>query len=195
MQFTDIGGNVFVMAQQFDLIEEKHFVLPSPTIFNANQGLPVDVINQIYNAADAVFTPTLGEGWGLSLTEAMATKTPIIAPDNTSITEILADNRGYLVPSGDNPSAFTTKENDNERIRPTMNVEKAADALEKIMQGKKPDVEAAYKWATALSWKNICEKEWRNIISEAAAAKSVITTKSAPPMNRAERRRMEKEKR
>lgn len=193
MQFSDIGGNCFVMAQQLDMVEETYFALPSPTVFNANQGLPVDVINQIYNAADVIFTPTLGEGWGLSLTEAMATKTPIIAPNNTSITEILADNRGVLVPSGADPTAFITKENDNERIRPIMDVEKAADAIQAIAAGKLPDIEGAYKWATALSWKNICS-QWKEIIDRAAASNYVLT-ESAMPMGRAERRALERQRR
>lgn len=186
MQMSDHGGNILVMAQQMGLELEKDFMLPHPRTFQANHGLPVDIVNLIYNASDMVFTPTLGEGWGLSLTEAMATKTPIVGPRNTSVQEILADNRGYLVDTGDNPSAWFVQANDLERIRPLLNVEKAADAIERIMNGEKPDIDAAYAWVQQYTWEAIC-KEWIALIDEAAEA-----SRQASQPNRATRRKAKK---
>lgn len=196
MQHADIGGNIFVMADQLGLKNEEDFVCPSPKVFSANQGLPVETLNLLYNAADCVFTPTLGEGWGLSMTEGMATKTPIVAPNNTSLTEMLDKNRGVLVPCGNNPSMFVTKENDNERIRPVMDVELAADAIEEIMKGNLPDIEAAFKWAKSLSWKNICEQQWLPLFEEAteAAAMANKDFDKPTPINREQRRAMKKSK-
>lgn len=194
MQYEDVGGNIFSMAAQLGLTDSNDFFVPSPKIFTANQGMPVETVNMIYNAADCVFTPTLGEGWGLSVTEAMATKTPVVAPANTSLNEMLADNRGMLVPSGNNPSMFTVQVNDNERIRPIMDVTAAADAIEAVMDGNGPDIEGAYKWATALSWERLCQ-DWIKIINRAANASK--TENSQPVINqfmtRADRRRLERE--
>ncbi|NCY12365.1 MAG: glycosyltransferase, partial [Burkholderiaceae bacterium] len=52
----------------------------------------------MYNASDLYVTTTLGEGWGLTLTEAMATRTPVICPISTSFIE-MTDNgkRVYAV--------------------------------------------------------------------------------------------------
>ena len=185
MQHSDVGGNIFVMMDQLGL-EREDVILPHPDIFNANQGLPVSILNQIYNAADMVLTTTLGEGWGLSITEAFATKTPIVGPDNTSLTEIMADNRGILVPSGDSPSMWKMDMNDNERIRPLMDVEAATDAIEDVMDGKNlPNLEAAYTWAASNSWESIC-KLWVQMIDGAA---EVAAQANAPiKLNRAQKR-------
>ena len=185
MQHADIGGNIFVMCDQLG-IDRNDVVLPHPNVFNANQGLPVETLNQIYNGADMILTTTLGEGWGLSITEAFATKTPIVGPNNTSLTEIMADNRGVLVPSGHTPSLWHVDQMDMERLRPLMDVELAADAIEDLMDGKNlPDVEAAYKWAQSNSWENVC-KLWLQVIDGAA---EVAYQANAPALpNRAQRR-------
>lgn len=195
MQHSDAGGNILVMAEQFGLNVEEDFGVPNPAIFSANQGLPIEAVNWIYNASDAVFTPTLGEGWGLSLTEAMATKTPIIAPANTSINEILADGRGILIPCGDTPSNWIVKEMDNERMRPLMNVMAAADAIEKLMKGEElSDLQAAWEWVQKLSWGAIA-KQWVPIIDAAAAeTKSFVpAVQDSEFMSRAQRRKFERD--
>ena len=63
-------------------------------------GVPIEALNAVYNCADVFFTTTLGEGWGLTMTEAMSAGTPVIAPDNSSIPEILGGDRlrGYVYP-------------------------------------------------------------------------------------------------
>jgi len=63
-------------------------------------GVPIEALNAIYNCADVFFTTTLGEGWGLTMTEAMSAGTPVVAPDNSSIPEILGGDgiRGYVYP-------------------------------------------------------------------------------------------------
>ena len=42
----------------------------------------------LYNAADLYLTTSLGEGWGLGVTEAMACHTPVAMPCHTSLKEI-----------------------------------------------------------------------------------------------------------
>ena len=51
---------------------------------------PVDdeVLAGLYNAADLYLTTSLGEGWGLGVTEAMACHTPVAMPRHTSLAEI-----------------------------------------------------------------------------------------------------------
>ena len=200
MQYEDSGGNIFTIANQLGLGKEYEFFLPSPKIFNANQGMPIEDVNRIYNAADLVLSTTLGEGWGLSMTEAMATKTPVVAPDNTSFSEMGAMNRVKLIPSGADPSMWIVKEQDNERIRPLMDVKAAADAIEAIMDGKeKPNVEAAFQWVSNLNWSNIC-KQWIAVVDEAAMAAArenyELEQKRSGGgqfMNRAQRRKAERE--
>lgn len=194
MAHNDSGGNILVMADYFNFKIVEDYIMPSPKLFQVNKGLPFEVINFIYNASDAVLSTTLGEGWGLSITEAMATRTPVVAPDNTSVAEILADDRGHLVPSGDNPSMwFNLGAVDNERMRPIMDVEKAADAIEKIMDGKLPDIDQAEKWAKKHNWDNI-GKQWIDVFERAYEySKSLEPGAKMPEMTRQQRRALERE--
>lgn len=193
MSHNDAGGNLLVMADYFGFKLNEDFILPSPKVFSVNQGIPISMVNMLYNAADAVISTTLGEGWGLSITEAMATRTPIIAPDNTSLHEMMANDRGVLVPSGDSPSAwFCLGAADNERIRPLMNVEKAVEAVERVMEGKLPDVEGAYTWARENNWDNLCKK-WVDIFDRAAIYSERLTNEAnQPQLNREQRRKLQK---
>lgn len=45
-------------------------------------------VRDLYHAADLTLTTSLGEGWGLSITEALATGCPVAAPEHTSCREI-----------------------------------------------------------------------------------------------------------
>jgi len=198
MQYEDAGGNIFTMANQLGLGKEYEFFMPSPKIFSANQGMPIEDVNRIYNAADLVLSTTLGEGWGLSATEAMATKTPLAIPGNTSFNEIGEDDRAALLNSGTDASLWIVKEQDNDRLRPLTDVMAAADRIEAIMDGKQiPDTEAAYKWVRELDWSNICKK-WMEVIDQAAQAANEQNTavevqRESQFMNRAQRRKLKRE--
>lgn len=194
MSHDDAGGNLLVMGDHFGFKLQEDYIIPSPRFFNENQGIPTEALNLIYNCSDALLTPTLGEGWGLSLTEAMATKLPVVAPANTSVKEILADNRGYLTRSGANPSMwYMLGSNDNERLRPLMDVEDAANNLEKIMDGILPDIDKAYAWASQYNWEAICQ-EWQAIFDKAAAEAKVATRVGVAQPNRAQRRKLKAKK-
>ena len=167
MQETDFGGSVLQMASAVGLNPNEDYTVPDPRQFGAHSGFPIEFLNQIYNAADVYLTTTHGEGWGLSITEAMATKLPVIAPDNTSIPEILGDDRGYRIPSGANPSMWVIKDNDNERMRPLMDVEIAAQTLKHIMENRDEAAERAekaYAWAMEHTWEEV-NKQWKNVFN------------------------------
>jgi len=50
--------------------------------------VPDNAMVALYNAADLYLTTSLGEGWGLGVTEAMACHCPVAMPSHTSLTEI-----------------------------------------------------------------------------------------------------------
>jgi len=169
MQETDFGGSVLQMARTIGVEPEKDFTIPDPRQFGAHSGFPIEFLNGIYNASDAYLTTTHGEGWGLSITEAMATKLPVVAPNNTSVPEILGDDRGWRIPSGATPTDWIIKENDNERMRPLMDVVTAANTIKYIMDN--PDeaarrAENAHQWIEKNTWKEIC-KDWSSLFNRA----------------------------
>jgi len=192
MQHSDQGGNILVMADHFGFELGKDYILPNQQGFTAQWGFPVEVLNFIYNSSDIILSTTLGEGWGLSITEAMATKTPIVAPNHTSLTEMMADGRGHLVDAGNTPSLWIEKELDNERLRPLMDVEDAAKKIGAIIDGKAEDtVQKGFDWATSLGWDKICER-WISKIDAAAHEAKAATATGQMANNRAQRRRQAK---
>jgi glycosyltransferase involved in cell wall biosynthesis len=164
----DQGGNLQEIANQLGLVIGEDLVFP--VNFGPNQGYPIDVLNMIYNASDVVVSTCLGEGWGLSTVEAMAAKTPIIFPSNTSLPEILGEDRGLLVKSGATWSEHMIIDLDNEVLRPLVNVE---DMVEKLCMLYDSELmrhqlaEAAYKWITEeLVWEKNITPRWISLCKE-----------------------------
>lgn len=168
-QAQDQAGSVVEMARSFkNLHLGQNWTLPKD--FGANKGVPIEELNLIYNAADVLVTTTLGEGWGLSMTEAMAAKTLVVAPRNTSTPEILGPNeeRGLLADSGKD---WVFLQNDNEVQRPLTSIDSMVEKL--IYARTHPDemaakVEAAYTWIQQYAWDgpNIGDK-WLAVFKKA----------------------------
>jgi len=141
-----------------------------PENFGPNQGYPREVVNMIYNASDLVISTTLGEGWGLSWVEAMATKTPVIMPNNTAMTENITEDRGYLCNSGSSPSLYTVLPHDNEIIRPLADVEDMAAKMVHIAENYDEALtkaDAAYDWVKdTLNWQGNVGKLWVDLFDK-----------------------------
>ncbi|MDP3972346.1 MAG: glycosyltransferase family 4 protein, partial [Candidatus Nanopelagicales bacterium] len=67
------------------------------------RGLSDDDLNVLYNAADLLVSPTMAEGFGLTLLEALACGVPVVSTDYSAITEVVGPG-GIVV----KPSAFLT---------------------------------------------------------------------------------------
>lgn len=164
----DRGGNLLKVAARLGISE--NWLYPNPETYKQGRSFPASYLNGIYNLANVNISTTLGEGWGLSVNEAMACKTLNIFPDNTSLTEILADKRGLLYKSGNPPTQILMNGPlDNSLIRPIPNVE---DLVEKLLWAySHPDeckeiVENAYKWMNEnILWENI-GSQWDDLIQK-----------------------------
>lgn len=150
----DVGWNLPKVAENMGLKMGDDVIFPRD--FNVNSGYPVSVVNDLYNCANVCISTALGEGWGLSSVEAMATKTPCIFPDNTSLTEIFADGRGFLARSGDTANMQIVLPMDNDVIRPRTNINDVAKYLKRLYE--KPEIgvkmaDKAYDWVVkSLQW-------------------------------------------
>lgn len=182
-KLDDVGGSIDEIARNFGLVRSVDYTVPEG--FNEGIGFTIDVINNIYNVADLCITTTLGEGWGFITTEAMATKTPILAPNITSIIDIFDSSdfdyseeqlasssqlRGIPVKAGSNSSEWICLGlTDNERVRPLTNVD---DMVEKMIWVKKNPVavqkivQRGYDWVQGLTWENIVN-QWMEIFDTA----------------------------
>ena len=81
-----MGIDLRALMMQTDMEEYKDYMFPPRHI--ENHDATEAQLRNIYNSSDLFLTTNLGEGWGLTITEAMACKLPIVAPLHTSITEI-----------------------------------------------------------------------------------------------------------
>lgn len=146
------GCDIRVVAHDCGLKLSKDYLYPFTM---TQEGIGVEHLNLLYNVTDLVVTTTLGEGWGLSLTEAMATKTPVIGPDHTSLTEIIGKDRGILVPAEESINLGTV---DLNLDRPKLNAETFADGIKKAYFGPNKN-EPGYDWVTKnLNWDDLAKK-------------------------------------
>jgi len=174
MEAVETGGNLLEVAKRFGLQVGKDIFFPGG--FKWDFGYPVEVLNDIYNASSVIVTTTTGEGWGMALTEAMATKTPVVAPDNTSITEILDNGkRGWLIKNPNQDDYWVLHDpNDLARIVPIVSVTETAKMLDAAYQAVTGEltpqdtqkVDVAYKWVQELAWEKVCQ-QWLQLFDEA----------------------------
>ena len=62
----------------------------------------------IYNSVDALFMPSVREGFGLAVAEAMACGLPIVANNSSSIPELTTDNKGGFLCEQGNVSQYVS---------------------------------------------------------------------------------------
>jgi len=87
-------------------------------IILSNNKIAAKELNYLYNLADAQILLSSAEGWGLSLTEAMLTGTPIIANVTGGMQDQMRfedENGEWYTPSADIPSNHTGKYKTHEK--------------------------------------------------------------------------------
>lgn len=155
-----LGHDLRAILMQTQLVEYKDFML-LPKQYEENL-LEVEMLNGIYNSSDIYLTTTLGEGWGLTITEAFATKLPVIAPNTTSIKELSGfGSRAYLldtiVPFCSTVDNIIREQTDYGEIG-----ERIIEVSNDLTQGSdrlNDKVNKAFDYVLSLSWKDIC-KRW-----------------------------------
>ncbi|HJQ37101.1 MAG TPA: glycosyltransferase family 4 protein [Thermoanaerobaculia bacterium] len=87
-----IGWDLIALAQSYGLEGRTAFSVSVGTIL----GVAPEELNRIYNAMDVLVLPTMGEGFGLPIAEAMAAGVPVIATRCSACEELL-EGRGELI--------------------------------------------------------------------------------------------------
>jgi glycosyltransferase involved in cell wall biosynthesis len=106
---------------------------------------------ELYRAAEAFAYPSLAEGFGLPVAEAMACGVPVVASDIESLREVAGD-AAIFVPPGD-AAAFARE------IERALEDDAARDMLR----------EAGPRRAALFTWEDAAERTAR-VLAEAAAA-------------------------
>lgn len=76
---------------------ERNLANPDLRVVYGSRGLLDAQLAELYQAADALITTSLCEGWGLSTTEAMASALPVVAPNASVFPEIVGRDGLYGV--------------------------------------------------------------------------------------------------
>lgn len=95
-QAKDEGADLrYLLTRDPDTEERFHF----PGNVNSFRGLANEDLAVLYNAADLFVSTSMGEGFGLTIAEAMSTGLPVIATDFSATSEVVGD-AGVLIPPG-----------------------------------------------------------------------------------------------
>jgi glycosyltransferase involved in cell wall biosynthesis len=169
MAIKDQGWNLDEVCNNLGLSMKTDVIFPQN--FGPNQGYPIQVVNVLYNACDCVISTDLGEGFGLSWIEGMATKTPVISPNNTVRPELISDDIAYLVDSGTNENLYTILPNDNEVLRPLVDIDHLAKTMRHVVDNPeeaKEKAEVAYKHVMEnFTWEHSIVPQWTKLFEEA----------------------------
>lgn len=128
-------------------------------------GLSRKLLARLYSCFDVMISTTRGEGWGLSCTEAMACRVPVVMPRHTSLVEIVgpAEERGLLADCHE----VDVNTLDNDRVRPVVDIESLADAVLQVHDNPEAALgraEDALAWVKQYcDWDKIAE-QWRGIL-------------------------------
>jgi glycosyltransferase involved in cell wall biosynthesis len=154
-----LGWDLRALLLQTDLKEYEDYMFPPPHM--ENHGASVDFLRMIYNCTDLYITTNLGEGWGLSITEAMGSKVPVIAPLHTSITEISANGKRIYPITEFIPFCGWNDNLHRDMCFIDNVVEVMEDAVENIIndtEKNKEKINLAYEYVKSLDWKGIAKR-------------------------------------
>lgn len=152
------GWHLRTFMEQTGLEEHTDYTFTPPGLIK--QPPEPGFLNMIYNASDLYLTTTTGEGFGLTIIEAMAAGCPVVAPNNTSIPEINGPNKERIwttekfIPY---VSAF-----DN-MIRSGCDYEDVAQTISSAaiqLTGAEGELRRtrALTYVKLLDWKNVCRR-------------------------------------
>ena len=126
-------------------------------------------LNELYNSCDLYFTTTLGEGWGLPITEAMASGLPVVAPRHSALAEHGADGRAILYECTERVWV------DNSGYRPFAHLRDIVGALERATSmspaSRSQLLEAALAYAQSLDWSRVTP-HWVALVERTLATRN-----------------------
>ena len=165
-----MGINIYRLCERVGLEVGKDVIVPKD--YSENKGCTLEELNKIYNSFDCFITTTTSEGWGLTVTEAMATKCLVICPKHTSLTEITDNGENTLNFMFSQQAVFV---NDFEKIRFITNPMEVKTLCE-VAYGLKNDepelqemvkvkIENAYNKVSGMKWEGIA-KQFKVIIDK-----------------------------
>lgn len=94
----NIGLDIKAKANELEVLQSVIFADPFFSDKFSEYNCTKETLAKIYNASDLVLSTSLGEGWGLTATEAAACGTPVALPRHSSYEEIFTDDTCTFLP-------------------------------------------------------------------------------------------------
>lgn len=141
-----LGYKLYDVMAQLPLAEGKDFMF-TPERYRG-KGMPVEMLNQVYNACDVFLSTATGGGWELTVTEAMAAGLPCIIPDHTSFAEIAEGGKNAVLLQKLHPFV---NQCDN-IIRYMCDIDEIAQQLRVQHLGWHDNTKSAFKFVQDRSW-------------------------------------------
>lgn len=165
MAFGDVGWNIMEQIGRYKLGD---YIAHNPGL-QVGKGVSTDTLAKLYNAMDVMALPTIGEGWGLPISEAMACGTTTLVTDYSAHVDFAREGGPTI-----DVQAFYTE--------PRSNMERALacpyDLYQKLEELRlAPEVRSSWgkrgrATAEKMDWRtNICP-QWAAVIDEALQMKS-----------------------
>ncbi len=157
-----MGWNLYTIMKQMNLKEGEDYMFPSEDQWHAASSM--ETLNAIYNAADVFISTTSGEGWGLTITEAMMCHCPVVAPDHSSIAEI----------GGHGARIFELKElypfctHYDSMFRWQCDYEEVAEKIHQVVtepELAQKKIKLASEYMQTITWDKIC-KRWIDLFQK-----------------------------
>lgn len=130
-------------------------------------------LREFYGLADVYLTTTLGEGFGIPILEAQACGLPVIAPDNSTMPE-LVQGHGWIFNTCDD-FPFVPVWIPTNQIYPSPSMSSLIDTLEKVYNNPEQRIEYGKQsrvFALQYDWKNIIP-QWEELLQKAEHAISM----------------------
>jgi len=98
-EFKDNEAHLWLIGKMI-LPEQLRSNLPGRVMIEEN--IPHDELMKLYEQADVFVLPTLADGFGMVITEAMSQGVPVIASENSCGPDVIEHmENGWLIPAGD----------------------------------------------------------------------------------------------
>lgn len=166
-RIRDLGGDLRYQAIAAGLDLSRDVVF-APESYTEVVGVPLRALSEVYRAADLVLSTSLGEGWGLSTTEAFASGAPFVGPRHTSFIELVGEKeeRGWLA----DIAGWQVCYGFDCRPRPVVDVRSTVQAMARVALGLEVEekVARALSWARQHPWSKM-RRELVELVEEAAA--------------------------
>lgn len=140
---------------------------------NIAHGVSEEELNHLYNAMDVHLLPSLAEGFGLPVLEAMAAGTPNIVTRSTSMTEMIEQGGGFAV----RPNDYLVLNDTNHCRKHLIDIGGSLEALETYYNNRgllKEHGEKGVAFAKTRDWDTLA-KQFDDVVAEALSERKMLS--------------------